>query len=42
MIPVRGYQVITQTELGVAVPPQKMGDERGKVKKRKGVLIHAW
>ena len=34
--------MITQTGLGVAVPPQKMGDERGKVKKRKGVLIHAW
>ena len=28
--------MITQTELGVAVPPQKMGDEREKVKKEKG------
>ena len=28
--------MITQTELGVAVLPQKMGDERGKVKKEKG------
>ena len=36
MILVGGYQVITQTELGVAVPPQKMGDEREKVKKEKG------
>ena len=28
--------MITQTGLGVAVPPQKMGDERGKAKKEKG------